>query len=70
MKNIGKHGIKNQNLNWFISFLALKKLCMPYGETAASLETIKFYPRSRHQRCSIKKDVLRNFTKFTGKHLC
>ena len=23
-----------------------------------------------HQRCSIKKDVLTNFTKFTGKHLC
>ena len=22
------------------------------------------------QRCSIKKVVLRNFTKFTGKHLC
>ena len=26
--------------------------------------------RSSHQRCSIKKDVLRNFPKFTGKHLC
>ena len=26
--------------------------------------------RSSHQRCSMKKDVLRNFTKFTGKHLC
>ena len=25
--------------------------------------------RSSHQRCSVKKDVLRNFTKFTGKHL-
>ena len=23
-----------------------------------------------HQRCSMQKDVLRNFTKFTGKHLC
>ena len=22
------------------------------------------------QRCSLKKDVLRNFAKFTGKHLC
>ena len=22
------------------------------------------------QRCSMKKDVLRNFAKFTGKHLC
>ena len=26
--------------------------------------------RSSHQRCSIKKDLLRNFTKFTGIHLC
>ena len=28
------------------------------------------YCRSSHQRCSMKKDVLRNFAKFTGKHLC
>ena len=26
--------------------------------------------RSSHQRCSIQKGALRNFTKFTGKHLC
>ena len=26
--------------------------------------------RSSHQRCSIKKGRLRNFVKFTGKHLC
>ena len=26
--------------------------------------------RSSHLRCSVRKDVLRNFTKFTGKHLC
>ena len=25
--------------------------------------------RSSHQRCSVKKGVLKNFTKFTGKHL-
>ena len=25
--------------------------------------------RSSHQRCSVKKGVLRNFAKFTGKHL-
>ena len=24
--------------------------------------------RSSHRRCSVKKDVLRNFAKFTGKH--
>ena len=26
--------------------------------------------RSSHQSCSVKKSVLRNFKKFTGKHLC
>ena len=26
--------------------------------------------KSSHQSCSIKKGVLRNFAKFTGKHLC
>ena len=26
--------------------------------------------RSNNQRCSIKEGVLKNFEKFTGKHLC
>ena len=26
--------------------------------------------RSSHQRCSLRKSVLRNFAKLTGKHLC
>ena len=26
--------------------------------------------RSSHQKCFVKKNVLRNFTKFTGKQLC
>ena len=26
--------------------------------------------RSNHQRCSMQKGVLRDFTKFTGEHLC
>ena len=26
--------------------------------------------RSNHRRCSLKKGVLKNFAKFTGKHLC
>ena len=30
---------------------------------------ICFLTNINHQRCSIKKGVLRNFTKFTGKHL-
>ena len=30
----------------------------------------KIISRSSHQRCSLRKGVLRNFAKFTGKHLC
>ena len=32
--------------------------------------TMFFLFRSSHRRCSVRKGVLRNFTKFTGKHLC
>ena len=32
------------------------------------LNTLK--TRSSHRRCSVRKDVLRNFGKFSGKHLC
>ena len=28
------------------------------------------YFRSSQERCSVKKGAFRNFTKFTGKHLC
>ena len=35
-----------------------------------SLNYIFLVNRSSHQRCSMKKSVLRNFIKFTGKHLC
>ena len=50
-------------------------------ETALTYKSYKFlfeslkkkakkkYYRSSHQRCSVKKGVLRNFAKFTGKHL-
>ena len=26
--------------------------------------------RSSHRKCSLKKGTLKNFTKFTGKHMC
>ena len=31
---------------------------------------IESHVRSSHQRCFIRTDVLKTFTKFTGKHLC
>ena len=36
------------------------------GQRAMPLSPI----RSSHRRCSVKKGVLGNFAKFTGKHLC
>ena len=35
----------------------------------SDVEFIKQVPQNP-LRCSVRKDVLRNFTKFTGKHLC
>ena len=34
------------------------------------IEMYLVHNRSSHQRCSINKGVLRNFAKFTRKHLC
>ena len=31
---------------------------------------VKTPNKNSHKRCSVKKDVLKNFAKFTGKHLC
>ena len=33
-------------------------------------ETVSTENRSSHQRCFMKKGAFKNFTKFTGKHLC
>ena len=38
--------------------------------SASEKACLKVNYRSSHQRCSIKKDVLKNFANFTGKHLC
>ena len=65
----------------YFLFLALKPLfCLPNNHlfectcngilgtgTAVNFHKVLF--RSRHQRCSIEKGVLRNFVKLTGKHL-
>ena len=34
------------------------------------MQPITYFYRSSHWRRSLKKCVLKNFTKFTGKHLC
>ena len=42
--------------------------------SVSGFRTISFYTapcsRSSRRRCSVRKGVLRNFAKFTGKHLC
>ena len=40
------------------------------SETARYWIYLPVVYRSSPRRCSIKKDVLKNFIKFTGKHLC
>ena len=35
-----------------------------------ALRVLFFYFSSNHQMCSLMKGVLKNFAKFTGKHLC
>ena len=34
------------------------------------VESFNDFVRSSHRKCSIKKAVLKNFVKFTRKHLC
>ena len=66
----------------FVKFLG-KHLCQSlYFNKVAGLTLLKqklwhkYFPvtftkfRGRHRRCSVKKGILRNFAKFTGKQLC
>ena len=55
-----KFGVK-QSVKWLGSIPYLHRL---------KRERHLMENRSSHQRCSVKKGVLRNFAKFTGKHLC
>ena len=54
------------------SFVALDPKYL-FSEAASRDFKISEYltmKRSSRRRCSVRKDVLRNFMKFTGKHLC
>ena len=50
----------------------LKLWMMELGTVTSYLKKIQksYQSRSSHQRCSVRKSVLRNFAKFTGKYLC
>ena len=43
---------------------------VPNGEQWSTFDLRSFIYRSSHQRCSISKGVVRNLTKFIGKHMC
>ena len=47
--------------------IALGKLITP--QLSLILYYVNGIYRTRHQRCSVRKGFLRNFAKFTGKHL-
>ena len=57
---MGKYS-HNKNEKW----IQCSALCQQWLN-----EPVFLHFRSSHWRCSIKKGILRNFTKFTGKHLC
>ena len=52
--------VTSETFDWFLTATLI---------TANILIQLYLY-KSSHQRCSIIKGVLRNFAKFTGKHLC
>ena len=56
-------------MKWVMKNYAL--LCLNQNSNVQRISNVQCAMcRSSHQRCSLKKCVLRNFTKFTGKHLC
>ena len=50
--------------HWFLTFLLF------ISREIGILELLLAVAGSSHQRCSVRKGVLRNFAKFTGKDLC
>ena len=56
----------HQGLNFTI-FKYVNNVCCYYAREAFERRISSRNNRSSHQRCSVKKCVLRNFAKFTGK---
>ena len=62
-----QHGVlyitKNEFKNWMLEQSIDNKGC-------SNIRFLLMMLRSSHQGCSVKKGVFRNFSKFTGKHMC
>ena len=55
-----------------IKYWAMKSP-MPIVTPKVKVKTVNYFHRkirSSHRRCSVRKGVVRNFPKFTGKHMC
>ena len=78
--NLIKYAKNNQCIN--ITTKCDRKIVIPFKTLVSSWKKLcsvllSFTPkitnsneRSSNRSCSVKRDVLRNFAKFTGKHLC
>ena len=68
---LNKDDIKTSHIVWRIKrWWTRRGFLVVFRYNKATFFQTVFNDRSSHQRCSMKKGVLRNFTKFTGKHLC
>ena len=59
--------VKNCELRWFR--ISLKKLYVRLNVKSWLIFQLEFSFKSSHQRCSVKKGVLRNLSKFKAKYL-
>ena len=55
-----------------VTFHLNVRYCACFEQEVVKLQSVDslWNTRSSHRRCSVRKDVLRSFAKFTGKHLC
>ena len=53
-----------------IKVIRIKSLLIMVDYLSNYEKKVYQFNRSSHRRCTVKKGVVRNFVKFTGKHLC
>ena len=66
MSALGRHTLDDQLDNELTD--QDRNISMKYYHYIGLFHVIK--SRSSHRKCSVKKGVLKNFSNFTGKHLC
>ena len=69
-----QHGFQKWRISaqrWLWWLMAVIDADIPQNDEELNLEiNLSKIWSSSHRRCSVRKGVLRNFTKFTEKHLC